>query len=211
MRTISRYINLRKWFPPNDPVAAKVARLCILKEDFEMEIKGLLSKTILQLDSNGYEYRKIYFLRNLFRTLLEIGSTVHSLKSDNRFTREISKQPEPLRKAFEDLEEKITSAHKLIKEYRNWIGGHVNQKRIEDALKQMGSSRAGFFEIDEYRGTLRLKFVAELCTSIMFDHVPADDQLKKAEEIISILERIAPNKAIDAVLTTYMDSRSLLK
>lgn len=60
MRKISRYIKLTRWFPPDDVIAANVARLCILKEDFEIELRGMLEKSISNLDSNGYEYRKLY-------------------------------------------------------------------------------------------------------------------------------------------------------
>ena len=36
-----RYISPRKWFPAHDPIAATVARLCILREDLYIELLGL--------------------------------------------------------------------------------------------------------------------------------------------------------------------------
>ena len=35
-----RPVRLRKWFPPNDPVATAEAMLCILREDFLIEMYG---------------------------------------------------------------------------------------------------------------------------------------------------------------------------
>jgi hypothetical protein len=35
-----RTVNLKKWFPGNDILAAQVARLCILREDFLFELEG---------------------------------------------------------------------------------------------------------------------------------------------------------------------------
>jgi hypothetical protein len=31
---------LRKWFPPDDALAVKIARLCILREDLMLEMQG---------------------------------------------------------------------------------------------------------------------------------------------------------------------------
>jgi hypothetical protein len=36
-----RIIKLRKWFPADDPLAVPVARLCILREDFLLEMRGV--------------------------------------------------------------------------------------------------------------------------------------------------------------------------
>ena len=115
MRTISKYVNLQRWFPANDVVAANVARLCILKEDLEIEYRGLLEKGIQSLDKNGIPWRKLYFLRNIFRTMLEIHSAVHSLKSNADFKKAISNQPESLRKAFDSLSSEMTSTHPVKK------------------------------------------------------------------------------------------------
>ena len=43
----------------------------------------------------------------------------------------------------------------------------------------------------------------------LFDEIPEENQLEKAEEIISKLKKTLPFKAIDAVITTYIKSRGL--
>ena len=41
-RSHLRHITLSKWFPGNDPIATVVARLCILREDYLLELQGLI-------------------------------------------------------------------------------------------------------------------------------------------------------------------------
>jgi len=209
MRTISKHVNLQRWFPANDVVAANVARLCILKEDLEIEYRGLFEKGIKNLDKNGIPWRKLYFLRNIFRTMLEIHSAVHSLKLNTDFKKAISNQPESLRKAFDGLSSEMTSTHPVIKAYRNAIGGHVKEEAILDALNNISPSRSGFLEVNTGRSQYHLKFASELCMATLFNEIPEENHLEKAEEIISELKKTLPFKAIDAVITTYLKSRGL--
>jgi len=46
-----RIVVLRKWFPPDDPLAAKIARLCILREDLLIEMHGVYTESITELDA----------------------------------------------------------------------------------------------------------------------------------------------------------------
>ncbi len=66
-------------------IAAKVARLCMLREDFLLEMTGVYTEKIKQLDGLSEEWRKLYFIRNLVRTLREIESGIHMLMSDPQF------------------------------------------------------------------------------------------------------------------------------
>jgi hypothetical protein len=90
-----RQMKLRRWFPPNDRFAACVARLCILREDFALEMQGLYKRGIKPLDSHSAIWRKLYFWRNLVRTLLEIRKTLESLNTVLEFKRVLKKHPAP--------------------------------------------------------------------------------------------------------------------
>jgi hypothetical protein len=87
-------------FPPNDPLAAKVARLCILREDFLLEMSGVYTEEIKQLDGHSEEWRKLYFIRNLVRTLREIESGIHTLMSDPQFKVLLAAQKPERQKEF---------------------------------------------------------------------------------------------------------------
>jgi len=211
MRKIRRLVHLQNWFPADDIVAAKVARLCILKEDLELEYRGLLEPKIQSLDVNEIAWRKLYFLRNIFRTMMEISSTIHSLKINPDFQNALSRQPNPLREAFETLSNDMDVAHDFIKKYRNSIGGHVKEKTIMDSLCEMSPERTGFIEYDVTRRQINLNFASELCMAVFFDEYTYDEQLKKAEELMLKLIDILPFDAIRAVITTYIESRYLFK
>lgn len=51
-RSHIRHITLSRWFPANDPLATLVARLCILREDYLLELQGLIKK-----DFNPFDVR----------------------------------------------------------------------------------------------------------------------------------------------------------
>jgi hypothetical protein len=46
---VTRVVVLTKWFPPGDALAAKIARLCILREDFLLEMTGIYTEEIKEL------------------------------------------------------------------------------------------------------------------------------------------------------------------
>ena len=60
VRRTRRSVGLRRWFPPDDPVANAVAMLCVLREDFPLELAGIVDGHCGRLDDNGREFRRIY-------------------------------------------------------------------------------------------------------------------------------------------------------
>lgn len=207
---IREHVVLNRWFPADDPVATNVARLCILKEDLELEYRGLLGQGIKQLDVNQVPWRKLYFLRSIFKTMMEIHSAVHTLRMHREFREAILQQPRPLQEAFEELSKAIATVKPLIKDYRNTIGGHVNEQPVANALKKLTQDRSGVLEIDVAKKQYHFNFASELCMAVLFDQYPEDQQLQKAEEIIGALEKALPFRAIDAILVAYIDTKKLV-
>src|SRR5271169_3423050 len=119
----TRIVKLTKWFPPNDPLAAKVARLCILREDFLLEMSGVYTEEINQLDGHSQEWRKLYFIRNLVRTLREIESGIHTLMSDPQFKVLLAAQKPERQEEFAEHKALMNQAIKLVNEVRNEICG----------------------------------------------------------------------------------------
>jgi hypothetical protein len=210
MRTRSILVNLKKWFPADDPVAAKIARLSILKEDLEIEYRACRQDNFPDLDRNGIAWRKLYFFRNILRTMLEIHGAVQSLKKDRAFAQAILNQPEAVRKAYESLSSELASAHERIKKYRNAIGGHVQENVLSEALNNISPGRYDFLEFDMDAKQFHYKFTSELCMAILFDKIPEEKQLAKAEEILDMLGKTLPFKPLDAIIHTYFKSRNLL-
>ena len=88
----TRMVRLTKWFPAHDSLAAKIARLCVLREDFHLEMNGVFEETVKELDGLSEEWRRLYFVRNLIRTLREIESGIQTLFSDPEFKRLLANQ-----------------------------------------------------------------------------------------------------------------------
>ena len=72
-------ISIARWFPPNDPIAAAVARLCILREDFYLEGMGFGAEELPALDANGEVWRRLYFMRQAVKTMLEAKGAIVTL------------------------------------------------------------------------------------------------------------------------------------
>jgi hypothetical protein len=122
---IIRQIMLRRWFPPNDELAACVARMTILREDFAIEMMGLYEEQITPLDGNAEGYRKVYFWRNMLRTLSEIKSVVFKLNSLPEFRSALETQVQERKQQFQNLYRQFERTNDLLKSLRNDIGGHV--------------------------------------------------------------------------------------
>ena len=209
-KIVKEHVVIQRWFPANDPVATNVARLCILKEDLKLEYRGWLGQKIPELDMNQIPWRKLYFLRNIFKTMMEIHSAVHSLRMNQEFREALRQQPKPLQNAFDELNRITTAAHPLIKGYRNSFGGHVKEQSVSTALSKVSKDRAGFLEVDVAKKQFHFNFASELCMAVLFDQYPEEQQREKAKEIIGELKKALPFKAIDAIVTAYVDSRKLL-
>lgn len=84
------HVNLRLLFPTDDPLAAPIARLVVLREDFILEMQGLIAEAIGSLDGAGSYLRTMYFWRNSLRTLVEIRDTFNTLSKVAAFREGLS-------------------------------------------------------------------------------------------------------------------------
>src|SRR5712692_7799419 len=111
-------LKIRKWFPPDDPLAAKIARLCILREDLLLEMEGVFTEDIHELDDHSAEFRRMYFLRNLVRTQIELSSAIQVLLKDQEFKNLLAKESAQIQRDFRKAARAIGRAHPLAKEVR---------------------------------------------------------------------------------------------
>src|SRR6266478_2048712 len=112
-----RQIKLRRWFPPHDRFAACVARLCILREDLFLEMAGIRASRIQMLDGHSVVWRKIYFWRQLVKTVGEIRQTIDVLNSRvPEFRSVLKKQRTEWRKKFDSMVKKLAQERLLVKE-----------------------------------------------------------------------------------------------
>jgi hypothetical protein len=206
-----RIVKIRKWFPPSDPLAASVARLCILREDFAIEMQGVYQEEIDTLDRHSAAWRRTYFIRNLVRTLMEIMSTMNSLKAAPEFMALLERQSEPVRAKFDGLFKAMVGAHPLVKRIRNTICAHVKHSAVQDALEGMNHDRWGFLEVGRVLKDVHYKFAAEIAIEILVSGVPEDlrEEILRSD-LVKIAGLFPVFELTDHVLSMYIIDRRLV-
>jgi hypothetical protein len=205
-----RQVNLRRWFPPHDRFAASVARLCILREDFALEMWGLYAPSIKRLDGHSVVWRRLYFWRNLVRTLWEIRRTLETLNTVPEFKRVLKTQPTKTRKTFEDLVKKFEKDQTLIQNMRDSLGGHVLQRTVEQALNDMPTDKFSYIEAGSTLKKTHYKFAGELVVAMLVAGVPEEKQQAEAERHFRTIAGLFPVFSLtDVILTIYTTARHL--
>lgn len=148
-RTYIRVVRLGKWFPPGDPLAASVARLVILREDFMVELRGILASTLPELDEHSEHRRRTYFFRNSIRTLWEIQGALTAIRMNPDFKRIVRKRPQQEQTELSQICAKLNAAASLMKNLLNSLGGHVLPEAVAKAIDDMAYDRWGILEVEE--------------------------------------------------------------
>jgi len=222
MGTRSWHIRLREWFPPNDPIATIVAILCILREDYFLDLNGMIKggvnlfeddsaeKGFPELDQNSSEWRRLYFFRNSLRTLREIRKAVERLHQEKTCKEALRNEPESVKNAFQKLRDEMNTGPDLVKDLRDKIGGHVLYPAVQKALDKMDHGRRGLMQVGERRGKIHYKFTGELVLAMMLPDIAPEGQIQKLDGILSTTAKLVlVMSTIDDVVAAYAESRNL--
>jgi hypothetical protein len=211
-KSYTRQISLRRWFPPHDRFAACVGRLCFLREDFALEMSGIQASKIKKLDGNDVVWRKMYFWRQLVKSLGEIRSALQVLQSCPGFKNVFNTQSPKWRQRFKESVRKLERDQDLIKNTRDSLGGHVLLRTVEQALNSMPGSKFGYLEVGKVAGRTHYRFVGEIAVEML---VAGVDEREQETILHSHLETIATHlgvfSLIDDIFKMYVGSRRLLK
>jgi len=223
-RSHLRHIILSKWFPSNDHIAIAVARLCILREDYLLELQGLIKQDFNpfdvsssvskpdSLDRNSPSWRRIYFFRNSLSTLNEIRNVVDGLFSDGANRAALANETVELRQAFEVLRDEIRDQSAVIKDLRDRIGGHVLPKGVRDALKGMDHGRNALIEMGETVAGTHYRFAGDIVLAIMFPGKSEESLLVEAQELFDKTAKLVfIVGSIDRIFDAWVRGRELLK
>jgi hypothetical protein len=204
-------VKLRKWFPPHDRFAACVARLCILREDFGLEMWGVHATSIKRLDGHSVFWRRIYFWRNLVRTLWEIRKTIETLNTVPQFKKVLKTQKPATKKQFEEMVRKLEKHQSLVQNMRDSLGGHVLQRTVEQALNDMPLDKYGYIEVGRTLKETHYRFASELVTEMLLAGVPESHQQAEAVRHFQTVAKLLPVFALtDVILTMYVNARGLV-
>jgi hypothetical protein len=206
-----RSVVIRKWFPPTDPLAAMIARICILRSDLLIEMQGVYLETIEDLDGSSAQQRRMYFLRNMIRTQTELSGAIQRLLSNPDFKKLLERQPEAVQAKFQDMANVIGEVHGLLKEVRNDVCGHILEGAVQSALERMPWESSDFFEIGDAANLTHLKFAGEIVAEMLLKGVPAEERKEIRSSKFSQLRKILPAfTLIDYCLVLYAMDRGLL-
>jgi hypothetical protein len=205
-----RSIKLRRWFPPGDPVAAGVATLCILREDFVLELQGIMSDDLAPLDGNESSYRRTYFWRNSLRTLEEIRKTFNALNGVPEFRAAIAREPE-IGTVFANAQRSLSRAStKFLRELRNELGGHIDPARIQQGLNSLEVQQEGFAQLGTTREKTHYKFAQDILWTAILKNLDGCSCQSAAEKMLSDTASLTNVlTAVDDVIAWYVRGRRL--
>ena len=212
-KVFTRKIPLSDLFPPGDRIAALVAHLCILKEDFHLEYRGLVQeKTISELDQNTSMWRRTYFFRTFLRTLNEILNITGIIEGDEEVRKLLKQTPQNLRSELNGLVALVKGERDLISRLRNSIGGHLDHRAVQRAIKKMAPERQGTIQLGPTLGKTRYYFTTELIESILMAVTQGQDPLKQLEEEMERIGQLQKPlmQAIDKIFTAYLHEQGFL-
>ena len=223
-RTHLRHIILSKWFPADDPIGILVARLSILREDYRLELEGLIKKDFNpfdhtssasapdSLDGNSPSWRRIYFFRSSLRTLNEIRNAVDRLFVDGAHKAALAQETLELRQAFEVLRDEIKGQSEVIKDLRDRIGGHVLHEGVGNALRGMDYGRNALIEMGETVAETHYRFAGDIALAIMFPEKSEETLLVEVQELFDKTAKLVfIVGSIDRIFDAYVRGRELLK
>jgi hypothetical protein len=212
-KTYVRQIKVRRWFPADDPFAAHVARLCILREDFAIEMSGIHASSIKKLDGNDVVWRKFYFWRRLVGTLDEIRSALRTLEQLPDFKLVVNEQTREWRRWFDNSINELEKDRELIKTTRDSLGGHVRYTAVQTALNSMPGENFSYLELGATAGKTHYRFAAEVAGEMLHrtDAPEPQRQANLQSQLLAIAEHLTVFSLLDVIFKMYVKSRKLLK
>ena len=207
-------VKLHEWFPPDDELATKMARICILREELMYEFLCTRYSNNFPMDDDfGVAWRKVYFLRKMFSTLAEMHSAIEHLSCDKNFKAFKQKQPIYFKKKWDELKKAFNSADVIINDIRNDIGAHVSHDSVKKALKNKNMIKRDSSSLHvSQQGPMKThyKFVDELIMAVMAKE--SDDEHKRANETVNALIEATKGLflVIDWLFFSYAKERKLL-
>lgn len=206
-----RIVKIRKWFPPHDPLAAKIARLCILREDLLLEMEGVHKEDIEALDDHSAMFRRMYFLRNLIRTQMEVSGGIQVLLNDGEFRSLLQNASPETKAAFEEGRRVIGKAHPVAKEVRNEVCGHLLEKAVQEALERIDTETWGFLDLSKTAQRTHYKFAAELIAEMLLKGVSESERKQiESSKYEIIADMVAIFSLIEHCVLLYAQDRKLL-
>jgi len=223
MRTTSVHIPVKRWFPPEDPIAILVVKLCILREDYLLELAGMTAgedfnleskptygEYRIGLDENSGAWRMAYFFRNSLKTLYEVKKEVETFFNDKKLKAYLASESRRFQDALMKLRRELTIAERAVERIRHSLGGHVDRGEIRKILRNMPDDTRALFQDSRISGKRRYKFVGEIVIRMFLPGIPEHALLAQINELLDETGELIPVfRTIDEVFAVYANDRKL--
>ena len=188
-----------------------MARLCVLREDLYIEIKGIHDDPSPLLDECSTQYRQIYFFRNLLRTMSEIISAFGAIRLHKSFMAEVFKQHPRMKSELARIARLLHEAQAQINIRRNEIGGHVLHSAIQDGLPKIPADARCMLQTGCAPSKIHYKFALEFIGATMLRHVPLSSAKEERRNIFTNVIDLGFEAldTIDTVFHSYARIRDL--
>lgn len=123
---------------------------------------GVYTEDIEELDEHSPQFRRMYFLRNLIRTEMELSGAVQVLLKSSEFKELLKKASKETQKAFREAAATIGKAHPMAKDVRNDTCGHVREEAVQATLEVIEPDSWGFLDVGKIAKRTHYKFAGEL-------------------------------------------------
>ena len=209
MWTQIRPVKIRVWFPPGDPVATSVARLCILREDLWLELYGAAASSIPKLDDNTEGYRRLYFWRNHLRTIEEARRALNRLNANTAFRNALSAEPR-VWAAFQSATKRLNKASdSFLRTFRNYVGGHVDEPALQAALDNMDHRSQGYMQSGDILEKRHYRFADLLLLGALEQSAGHPTDLNRlVQESLEVVSEVMG--ILDDVISCYFAERRIM-
>jgi hypothetical protein len=176
--------------------------LCILREDFLLELRGIVGEDFSALDTNDAASRRLYFWRNSLRTLTEIQDDLNRLNREPAFRDAMRRERSDVQEAFTRLKRELNKAsEQFLRQLRNTIGGHLDLEVFQATLDQLDPLQEGFLDLGRTRDDTHYIFTAELVWAAITRDAPPGHEVLAAETLLGKVAELSPTVvAIDQAI-----------
>lgn len=202
-RSKTWFINIGRALPKGDPCARLAARALVLLGDLRVEQPGIHEDGGLSLlERSGVFHRRIYFLRGLSRTLLDVDGLGTAVADSAEFGGLFAQAPD-LRPAFDAARANLKKNWPAIRHVRNSIGAHV-ERQVAGSVDTIPADYGAKMEFHSDDG-LRPHVAEWLLLVSLFEGASESELEPKFLETQRILNDAADaaNEMLAAVIDTY--------
>ena len=196
----------RHWDDPEIPT--QLIRMMVLYEDLRLEYNLFYADEIKLFDEvQTRAYRRMYVLRRIYATILEVWGALTNLDRSIEFKRFLEKQRESDQKTWKDAVRFFNENFETIRSRRQKYGGHFDRKTAEFVRDELHEDTEGTVVVmrdtTDHTANVVMRFTMELVGQASMidkpDEANIEQFVKGSHRFLDQIMRHASN-AIEVVL-----------